>query len=551
LAKLRIRQTQGPQGRKGDTGATPDTANFTQYGTRILYVDAGLSEITGHVYTTVQGAITYAGTQTPAASSPWLVVIKPGIYVEVVTCAAYVDLIGEGIVEIQHSTASTGAVVIGVSNVTIRNVIARATAGANVSGFRVTAAVTGIVLDGCQGIADAACTGATDGLLVTTGSSLSGEVRNCYFESDYDGANFKTTGTLRVFNSVFYGTQSGDDNRACGLALTNVTTGLMEFHGCRFEGATTGAGIAPSYGVYLQNTTTSGGIFRFFGCHLRSSIVADGSNGYGIASAPSAAIATTVELHNCRVVGAATGTSAIDGLSTSGTGTPTVNMYGGSIAVSGGGTNYDANNGVGTIALYGTNSGGAYNGTITHSGELQASVLRSGVATGTAPLIVASTTPPTNLNVLAANIPIVDAGGYLTAAEVEAALQEMCPKILGRLQFSKTGTLATATYFNVGAVAGGAGGGASFVMLRAGSFVGLSIGLSTAPGAGNSCTFDIYKNNVAIGLTVTISNTDTTGYSTQAKATDTYVAGDKVQVVCTNVSAGSPAGGVALVEIWE
>lgn len=50
----------------------------------------------GGDFNTIQDAIDYCVTQTPAADSPWTVKIYPGIYDEAVTCSAWVNLKGVG-----------------------------------------------------------------------------------------------------------------------------------------------------------------------------------------------------------------------------------------------------------------------------------------------------------------------------------------------------------------------------------------------------------------------------------------------------------------------
>jgi hypothetical protein len=197
------------------------------YGTRIVLVDCNLAaDVTGKAYNTVAEAIAYAVTQTPSSASPWLIVIRPGVYVESITCAEYVDLLGDG-VEIQTATDATAAVNLS-ANVLIQKITARATAGASVKAFQLLTAATGVTLRDCQGIVDSVCTGNTDGFYAALyPETISGEFINCYFEAPYDGANIAEVGTLRMRDCRFYGYQTGTSGTA-NVAVTTTDTTLVD-----------------------------------------------------------------------------------------------------------------------------------------------------------------------------------------------------------------------------------------------------------------------------------------------------------------------------------
>lgn len=71
---------------------------------------------------------------------------------------------------------------------------------------------------------------------------------------------------------------------------------------------------------------------------------------------------------------------------------------------------------------------------------------------------------------------------------------------------------------------------------RAGSILGVRVAADVAR-TGGSIVFEVYKNGVATGLTATIDGTNTQyAYATQAAGTDTFAAGDRLDVRATNTS---------------
>lgn len=78
------------------------------------------------------------------------------------------------------------------------------------------------------------------------------------------------------------------------------------------------------------------------------------------------------------------------------------------------------------------------------------------------------------------------------------------------------------------------------VMDRAGDILGIAVASSEAR-TGGTATFEVYKNGVATGLTVTLDGTNTQYNSaTQAAGTDSYVAGDRLDVRVTTDGTWAP-----------
>lgn len=69
-------------------GVTPSTAS------RTLYVDPAGDDSTGLPYQTIQAAMDYANSQTPTAAAQWVVLVRPGTYVEDLTFYQWVHLFG-------------------------------------------------------------------------------------------------------------------------------------------------------------------------------------------------------------------------------------------------------------------------------------------------------------------------------------------------------------------------------------------------------------------------------------------------------------------------
>lgn len=89
----------------GTGGGSPFKINVNK-----LFVDADASAVTGKIYTTIQGAITYASTQSPSVTSRWTIIIMPhksAGYAEDITLVRFVDLIGWGDVYITGGLTTT------------------------------------------------------------------------------------------------------------------------------------------------------------------------------------------------------------------------------------------------------------------------------------------------------------------------------------------------------------------------------------------------------------------------------------------------------------
>lgn len=93
----------------------------------------------------------------------------------------------------------------------------------------------------------------------------------------------------------------------------------------------------------------------------------------------------------------------------------------------------------------------------------------------------------------------------------------------------------------------------SWLMMRAGSITGLSVcaNVSSETGAGN-IIYHVYKNGVSV-LSVTIATAGVAvyeQYTTQARGTDTFVAGDQISVYCDlSTFSGTIAPAWVLVEV--
>lgn len=83
--------------------------------------------------------------------------------------------------------------------------------------------------------------------------------------------------------------------------------------------------------------------------------------------------------------------------------------------------------------------------------------------------------------------------------------------------------------------------GLSYVAPVAGSIIGLSVSHTVARASG-SIVYEVYKNGSGTGLTVTIDGTHTQyWYATQAAGTDTFVAGDRLEVWADDSSVTAAA----------
>lgn len=140
--------------------------------------------------------------------------------------------------------------------------------------------------------------------------------------------------------------------------------------------------------------------------------------------------------------------------------------------------------------------------------------------------------------------------GTIAATTVQAAIEEVASEAAGstnRLVFPGFGVKMNAATTNVQmARAIAEAGGTStpelvpVVVVRAGSITGISVALSEARTA-ETATFEVFKNGVATGLTVVIDGTNTQyTFATQAAGTDTFVAGDRLDVRVTTHASFTP-----------
>lgn len=104
---------------------------------------------------------------------------------------------------------------------------------------------------------------------------------------------------------------------------------------------------------------------------------------------------------------------------------------------------------------------------------------------------------------------------------------------------SSSGVMRRFMYLSSGATGSTTG---AIVMTRPGSILGISVAGDTARTAGTA-TFEVYKNGVGTGLTVTIDGTNTQyHYAAQASGTDTFIAGDRLNVQFTLASLSPTIG---------
>lgn len=106
-------------------------------------------------------------------------------------------------------------------------------------------------------------------------------------------------------------------------------------------------------------------------------------------------------------------------------------------------------------------------------------------------------------------------------------------------------TVNDGTYLNVGGAAGG-----RQVMAYDGSLIGISVYVNTAPGGGGTVEFEVYSGSdgaSGTGLTVSITETDKSGYTTQAAGVTTFEAGEALRIRCIT-DTGSAAGAAGV--IW-
>lgn len=96
-----------------DNFSTLSGNTFPINGNRIIVDSKASSNVTGKIYQTIQGAISYASTQTPSATSKWEIFIMPHHstgYAEDITLIRFVELFGLGKVLITGKLATTHGV---------------------------------------------------------------------------------------------------------------------------------------------------------------------------------------------------------------------------------------------------------------------------------------------------------------------------------------------------------------------------------------------------------------------------------------------------------
>lgn len=75
------------------------------------------------------------------------------------------------------------------------------------------------------------------------------------------------------------------------------------------------------------------------------------------------------------------------------------------------------------------------------------------------------------------------------------------------------------------------------IPFKGGSVVGLAASAHTAFGASRHATFTVYNGTTSTGFAVNLTGTDQVTSAAQAKDTDTFSAGAKLNVLCEHASA--------------
>jgi len=150
-------------------------------------------------------------------------------------------------------------------------------------------------------------------------------------------------------------------------------------------------------------------------------------------------------------------------------------------------------------------------------------------------------------DITASDIDIVDSGGYFTATEVEAALQELAPRV-GIIPVTMNGLLAqvpASTTWNLlpnttefGATNYNA------VFPKGGTLSDLSLLTNSAQPGGGSMVVTLYVNGSSTVITFTISAGAAAGNFSDNTHTVTINDGDRVRIVFVNNDGGSSSAQV-------
>lgn len=88
---------EGPSAEASIIGSTAKFAFASYFGAAEVVVDPDGEAFTGKVYLNITDAVSYVSSQSPSASNPWLIKVKPGVYTdEPLTIPDYTKLIGDG-----------------------------------------------------------------------------------------------------------------------------------------------------------------------------------------------------------------------------------------------------------------------------------------------------------------------------------------------------------------------------------------------------------------------------------------------------------------------
>lgn len=224
---------------------------------RLLYVDAAQGD-----YQTIQAAINYAVTQTPTAVAPWIILVRPGTYVEDLTFAPFVHVFGwpggqtTEVVRIRNATASHTAVLAGgaddlaLANLFFEFLVASATPLLDVSGAGTLSA------NKCVFSSEGAGAPQGPGLLISASAGLL--ATDCRFLST--AASSTPSFALEV------GTTASATIRNSSIQVRGLKIGVgssVQF----IDGSIIGTG---DYGVWSDGT-----LFRFEYSQVSGGLIAD------------------------------------------------------------------------------------------------------------------------------------------------------------------------------------------------------------------------------------------------------------------------------------
>ncbi|MEA3438861.1 MAG: hypothetical protein U9R58_01105 [Chloroflexota bacterium] len=212
-----------------------------KYGTRALLVD---SQGNGH-YTTIQGAIDAANSQSPTANSRWLIRVAPGEYTESLTLYDYIDIAG-------MAPGYTACLVTPPAQPAISSGAECTLSNLRIGGDNDPIIKTG-TFTGTLRLANCVAEETDAGITFIQATSGSIVIRSSQF-SVGGRLLYVTAGTVKAYDSILreYNTDSGGDTYAV-IEIDGAAT--LEVQRCSLlNGASSGSGGAA---VKITSTPTS------------------------------------------------------------------------------------------------------------------------------------------------------------------------------------------------------------------------------------------------------------------------------------------------------